>query len=177
MRISKLKLSLVVVAGGIASPAVAAPLPYQALDPSDYQGFVSNWDGNRPFCAAIASPQEWERVIHPAATMGNSRPFAPPASFWRTHTVLLLAHEGNGGGNDGEVLRTLGVDQRRGRIAVSTRFTPRTAASYTGKFWTAVAVRRPLAATNVDFVEGGRTLCTLRLTSAQRSARRTPRRR
>ena len=151
----------------VASPAAAAPLPFQVLNGADFQGFLTN-QGDAPYCVAIASEREWERVVHPAAVMNTNRPFAPPASLWRTHTVLLLARSINGDGA-GDILRMQRVDQRGGQIQVRTRFTPPPRASYQGQVWTAVAVARPLTARNVSFMEGSRTICSLRLTPAQRT--------
>ena len=164
------------ITGLLAAPAVAQQLPFQVLNPSDYQGFVANWEGDGPFCAAIASPEEWDRVIRPAAVMGANRPFGPPASLYRERTILLIARTVSGGSSASNPLQVQGVNLASGRVRISTRFTPPAGASYQSKIWTAVAVRRPLG-NRVDFVENGRIVCSVRLTAAQRSAARPARRR
>ena len=152
----------------IAALAIAllAPNPalpsggFKLLDPRDYQSFVGNWTPeNAPLCAAIGSADQWDRVLHPAATMGAHKPFAPPADFWNGHVVLLFARVVNAG-DPSKVFQVDGVLRRMDTIDVTLRFKPTPPASSKAKSYFAVAVDRPIPA-RVRFIQDGNIVCVL----------------
>lgn len=138
----------------------ATALGYAPLGPGDFQSFVKNWQPEtRPLCAAIQNERQWEAVMHPAPVMGPHKPFAPEASFWKGHAVLVLARVTNGG-DAARVLR-MGTVQRVGDfLNVYTAFKSNPTASWTMKLWTGAAVAKPLPRT-IRFIENGRIVCEL----------------
>ena len=73
-------MSVAIAAAALLAPNAALPAGgFKLLDPDAYQSFVGNWSPDTaPLCAAIGSADQWDHVLHPAATMGAHRPFAPP---------------------------------------------------------------------------------------------------
>lgn len=135
-------------------------LPFTQLDPNAYQSFIVNWaPAASPFCAAIDSASQWNAVFHPAPVMGANRTFAPPASFWADHAVLLVARVVPAG-RTSAIFRLTSVVRSGGTTTVAYAFRPPSRASSTMKWWMGVAVGRPLSPI-VRFQENGRTICTL----------------
>lgn len=135
---------------------------YTLLNPSDYQSFVGNWSpDDHPFCAAFASAADWDAVMHPAATMG-SHTYAPPASFWADHTVLLLARVAPRGGDAAHVLQVEDVRRTRDGVEVAYTFTPPPAASSTAKYYVAISVAKPVPSA-IRFGENGAVTCETQL--------------
>jgi hypothetical protein len=135
---------------------------YTLLNPSDYQSFVGNWSpDDHPFCAAFASAADWDAVMHPAATMG-SHTYAPPASFWADHTVLLLARVAPSGGDAAHVLQVEDVRRTRDGVEVAYTFTPPPAASSTAKYYVAISVAKPVPGA-IRFGENGAVTCETQL--------------
>jgi hypothetical protein len=143
-----------------AAPAAAQEPAYVQLNPGAFQSFVRNWaPPSRPLCAAIRSQAEWDTIMSPAATMGSSKPFGPPADFWSRRAVLLVARVVDAG-DMAQVFRLQRVRRAAGTIDVEYNFTPPPKASSTMKWWLGVEVLKPLAAT-IRFVEAGHVVCTL----------------
>jgi hypothetical protein len=150
----------VLLAMTVAAPAAAQEPASVRLDPGAFQSFVRNWTpSSRPLCAAIRSQAEWDMIMSPAATMGSSKPFGPPADFWSRSAVLLVARVVDAG-DMAQVFRLQRVRRAAGTIDVEYSFTPPPKASSTMKWWLGMEVGKPLAAT-IRFVEGGRVVCTL----------------
>jgi hypothetical protein len=149
-----------IVAAGGAPFGFAADLAYKILDPGAYQSFVMNWTpADAPLCVTMQSQADWERVFHPAPIMGGYRPFSPPAEFWRTAGVLMVARVVNGG-DTAHVFQVTGVRRDADSIDVDFGFHPPPEASFQVKWWLGVAVEKPLAPT-VRFKEDGHLLCTV----------------
>jgi len=153
----RLVLTLVLAA---ASPALAAPVSFTALSPDAYQSFVGNWTPETaPLCAEIDSAARWNAVMHPAAVMGPDKQFAPAASFWTSHMVLLLARVVPAGGEGAFSAPSV---TRTGRtLTVTYRYTAPPPASSTIKSYLALAVPKSTA-TSVVFRQNGRRVCALR---------------
>jgi len=148
-------IGLAVILAACASTALAAP-GWKRLDPAAYQSFVMNWTpDSAPFCAAMRSPAEWDAVMHPAPVMGPHKPFAPPASFWKEHAVLLIAKV-VGGGDKVEAFTDVSVKGG----AVAYRFQAPPSASFQVKSALMLAVSKPLAG-KVRFIENGKPVCTV----------------
>lgn len=139
-----------------AAPAASSTL----LDPNAYQVFVRHWNpASAPFCAAIASTEQWSDVLHPAAVMRGHKLFAPPASFWQHHAVLFVARTLYAGATTG-VFRLRSVERARESTTVSYAFHPTPYASSTMSWWMGVVVDKPLSKP-ITFRENGRNVCTL----------------
>jgi hypothetical protein len=143
-------------------PACAAPagVAFTRLDPVSYAVFVANWvPTEAPLCAVINDPDNWARLMHPAAAMGPHAPFAPAPEFWRDHAVLLAARVVPAGPIS-EMFHGVSVTASGGAMELDYRFQPPPAASYRIKAWLGVAVpRKP--ASRVVFRENGLPICTL----------------
>ena len=127
------------------------------LNPNEYQSFVGNWTPeDRPLCAALQSAGDWDKVMHPAATM-NSHAFAPPAEVWQGHAVLLLARVVNAG-DTSHVFSVSKLSTEQNALVVDYAFASTPAASSTEKYYFALEVAKPLAAT-IRFREGGNVVC------------------
>ena len=86
--------------------AIAAEAGAKRIHLSDYQSFVKNWSPEEtPLCAAMDSRADWDAVMHPAPTMGQTRPFSPPEAFWKRNSLLVLARVINSGGDDLDVFQ------------------------------------------------------------------------
>ena len=130
------------------------------LDPDDYRSFVGNWmPQGAPLCAAMRSADDWNRVLHPAATMGSTRPFAPPAGLWNDRAVLLIARVVPAG-DSAHAFRLLGVERTQDAIEVNVLFKSAPPASSSEKVWLAVEVQKPLPAL-VRFRQEGNIVCAL----------------
>jgi hypothetical protein len=144
----------------VAAPAAAQEPAYVQLDPGAFQSFVRNWTpASKPLCAAIRSQTEWDMIMSPAATMGSSKPFGPPADFW-SHSAMLLVARVVDAGDMAQVFRLQRVGRAAGTIDIAYSFAPPPKASSTMKWWLGVEVEKPLPKT-IRFVEGGRVVCTL----------------
>jgi hypothetical protein len=143
----------------------SSPTPdtnWVALNPSDYQVFVGNWTPDAvPLCAVLSSEADWNRILHPAATMFSNKAFAPPAFMWNSRAVLLVARATYGGDNP-NLFQPTAVSRTQDTIELDYGFTPPlAAATYTGKYYMMVQVTKPLPA-NVRFVENGREVCDVK---------------
>lgn len=146
---------------GSAPPAAPASVAYQVLTDDDFQSFVGNWQGNAPLCAALASQADWDRYIHPAATMGRPRhPFQPEDGFWRDHVALLIARVANAGGGENPSLRIEGVTQQGGALTIATSFHQVAHGSFQMNLWALVVLPRPLPG-GATFRDADGTSCTV----------------
>ena len=154
-------LAAFAVAAGPANAQPASVAGYQVFTQDDFQSFVGNWRGGAPLCAAIRSQADWDRVMHPAPVMGRpSRPFAPPADFWRTHAGFLLARVAGDGGAPPASLSATDVRNSNGTLRIETRFTQTAPASYRIK--TMILVVAPLPAPrNAVFHDADGTICVI----------------
>jgi hypothetical protein len=144
----------------VAAPVTAQEPGYLRLDPGAFQSFVRNWTpASEPLCAAIRSQAEWDMIMGPAASMGSSKPFGPPADFWASSAVLLVARVVDAG-DMAQVFRLQRVGRAAGTIDIAYGFTPPPKASSAMKWWLGVEVEKPLPKT-IRFVEGGRVVCSL----------------
>lgn len=145
--------------GAIPPPPVPVAFPYEVIDSRDYQVFVQNWSpASRPLCVAIRSGEDWDRVFHPAPVMRGNRAFAPPASFWSDHIILLIAREMPMTGED--AIRIDGVDEIAGRLEIRLAFHIVDASS-TMNAWKGIVIGRPDWLSRVAFRAGNETVCSL----------------
>jgi hypothetical protein len=149
-----------------ATPCAAQDVAHGRLDPAEFQSFVRNWEPpSRPLCAALQSAADWDAVMAPAAVMGASKPFAPPADLWTRNAVLLLARVVDAG--DTTKIFELGSVRRAGdRLDIGYTFTPPPKASSTMKWWLGITVAKPLPPT-IRFLAGDVVTCTLAPASAK----------
>ena len=146
------------LAAAICPPAAAAPIPFSPLDPAAFQSFLVNWQPDtRPLCALIRSDADWRRLFHPAPVMGTHRPFAPAATFWRGHAVLVIARIVPAPGRAG-IFQATRLATRRDALELSYAFRPPPPASSTVKAWLGLAIPRALP-DSVVFVENGNRVC------------------
>jgi hypothetical protein len=140
-----LVLAGLTAASASASAAAPVAVPYEVLTGDDFQSFLGNWEGDGPLCAALASQADWDRYMHPAATMGRPRhPFQPEDGFWRDHVALLIGRVANAGGAENPSLRIEGVTRQDGALTIATRFRQPAHGSYQMKLWAFVVLPRPL---------------------------------
>jgi len=155
-------LSAALFAAGLllGTPSMLAAGGFKLLDPNAYQSFVGNWTPDTaPLCAAMSSDAQWNRVLHPAATMGSHKPFAPPGNFWSGRAVLLFARVVNAG-DPAKVFQVDDVLRRKDTIDVTLRFKPTPPASSTMKIYFAVAVDKPIPP-RIRFIQDGTIVCVL----------------
>jgi hypothetical protein len=148
-------------ASGSAPAAVPAAIPYQVLTDDDFQSFLGNWAGDGPLCAALAGQADWDRYIHPAATMGRPRhPFQPAEGFWRDHVALLIGRVANAGGGENPSLRIEAVTRQDGALTIRTSFRQAAHGSYQMNLWALVVLPRPLPA-RATFRDADGTSCNV----------------
>ena len=149
-----------------AAGACAHGGPPELHHPGDFQSFVGNWTPlTAPLCAVLRSDDDWKRVLHPAAVMGDHKPFEPPDTFWTSRAILLFARVVNGGDTSHVfALRKLQVDPDA--VDVDFAFTPTPPASWTQKTYIAVDMDKPLPP-RVQFRENGKIVCTLDIAAGQ----------
>jgi hypothetical protein len=155
------RILFLIAAAALLAPTAALPArQFNVLNPGDYQSFAGNWTPDTaPLCAAMGSADQWDHVLHPAATMGSHKPFAPPADFWNRHVVLLLARIVDAG-DLSKVFQVDDVLRRKDTIDVTLRFKPTPPASSRMKAYIAVAVDKPIPA-RVRFIQDGSIVCVL----------------
>ncbi len=146
--------------GLCAAGAQAGDLEYQVLDPNAYQSFVGDWTPpGQAFCAALQNTSQWNEVMHPAPTMGSDRAFGPPASFWATHSVVLVARA-IPGGDARAAFKVNSVRQTKRGLEVAYAFTRPPKAGSTMKWYLAVAIEGPLP-DKVRVIENRHEVCKL----------------
>ena len=135
----------------------AASANYTLLNPSDYHSFVGNWmPDDHPLCAAFQSRADWDKVMHPAAVMGQNT-FAPPGPIWNDHAVLLLAREVNAG-DPSHVFAVSNVSMEQNALVVDYTFAPTPQSTSTQKVYFAVVVPKPLPQM-IRFRQDGNVVC------------------
>lgn len=67
-------------------------LPFTKVDPNKYANFINNWDNaNKPVLSAlIQNADQYNKVFSPAATMGNTKPYAPDSSLYNSKNLVVL---------------------------------------------------------------------------------------
>ena len=141
--------------------AMAQSIGWSALDIAGYHSFVQNWTpDNAPLCAALSSSGDWEKVLHPAPTLFSHAPYAPAESFWKHHTVLLVARVIDTGPT-AAVFTGISINREGTVVTVSYRFIPNAKASSQIKWPLMLSVAK-LPAGTVRFVENGHEVCLIR---------------
>lgn len=129
------------------------------IGPSDYQVFIRGWQPEtKPFCARIESTAQWQRILRPAAVGFGNKPFAPPAAWWNTHAVLLIARSAYAWSDT--VLRFRSFERAKHGLTVDYTFSAPPPASSTMRTWMGVVVSKPVLLP-VTFVENGKPACVL----------------
>jgi hypothetical protein len=142
--------------------AIAAEAGAKRIHLSDYQSFVRNWSPEEtPLCAAMDSQADWDAVMRPAPTMGQTRPFSPPEAFWKRNSLLVLARVINSGGDDLDVFQVGRVVRSKSKITIDYNFSTPPAASSQIKATMALEIAKPLPSV-IEFKENGRMVCALR---------------
>jgi len=142
--------------------ALAAEAGEKRINLGDYQSFVKNWSPEgSPLCAAMDSRADWDGVMHPAPTMGQTRPFSPPEAFWNTNSLLVLARVINSGGDDSHVFQVGRAVRSKSKVMIDYNFRAPPAASSQIKAAMGLEIAKLLPST-IEFKENGRVVCTLR---------------
>ncbi len=158
MRSGVFLLALLSVAVAAAA-AWAEDVAPRAFDLAATQGYVANWaPQGEPFCAVLRSAADWKATIRPAATMGSSRPFEPPADSWTRSALFVVARVTYA--TQGEALAVTGLRNTREGLEIDTRFAPPAPASYTVKTTAAVELEKPLPQ-KILVRENGAVVCAL----------------
>jgi hypothetical protein len=124
-RISGLPVLAFAAVFASASPAMPKERGPALLASEAFQSFVKNWQpASRPLCATLLSQADWDKVLHPAPTMGSSGPYAPPPATWNDSAVLLVARVVYAG-NTAKVFRLSRTAKRGDALEVDYRFRPR----------------------------------------------------
>ena len=94
MRMRKVLMSLAVVllAGCASASTSGRPVAYERQEPGAFLNFVGNWDDTKHpvLYAVIRTPEDYDRIYHPAGVMGADRPYAPKPEFFRKSQILLV---------------------------------------------------------------------------------------
>ena len=145
----------------VVTQAIAAEAGAKRIHLSDYQSFVKNWSPEEtPLCAAMDSRADWDAVMHPAPTMGQTRPFSPPEAFWKRNSLLVLARVINSGGDDLDVFQVGRVVRSKSKITIDYKFRAPPAASSQIKATMGLEIAKPLPSL-IEFKENGRMVCAL----------------
>src|SRR5271156_6724078 len=68
------------------------------------------------------SQADWDAVMHPAPTMGQTRPFSPPEAFWKRNSLLVLTRGINSGGDDLDVFQVGRVVRSKSKFGIVYKF-------------------------------------------------------
>ena len=94
MRMRKVLMSLVVVllAGCASASTSGRPVAYERQELGAFLNFVGNWDDAKHpvLYAVIRTPEDYDRIYHPAGVMGADRPYAPKPEFFLKSQILLV---------------------------------------------------------------------------------------
>ena len=144
----------------LATAGSASAASYKTIGPASLQSFVGNWSPpDKPLCAVLQSQADWDKVFHPAPTMGANAPFSPPGLDWSRSAVLVVARV-IGAGDTSRVFHLTAVKTTATATEVDYGFTPTPPASSTMKWYLAVIAPKPVAAP-IAFKENGKTVCRL----------------
>ena len=94
MRMHKVLMNLVVglLAGCASASTSGNPVAYERENLGTFRNFVGNWGDAKHTVryAVIRTPEDYDRIYHPASVMGADRPYAPKPEFFRESQILLV---------------------------------------------------------------------------------------
>jgi len=154
----RLALAIPFLALAACTPPAATEPGFKLLDKDAYSSFVANWEPeDAPLCAAFGSKADWDKVMHPAPTMGGNQVFAPADTTWEKHAVLVLSRIV--GDLDAKTFVVSDVKRSGDAIDVTYAFTPPAEGSAQFKDFFLLEVPGPLPS-NINFTENGKLVCT-----------------
>lgn len=127
-----------------AKPA-ETPVTYQEISMNDYQNFLINWDEKKypQLFALIDTPEKYDRLFHPAAVMGNKRPFAPDKSLFTAEQILVVARVTAAPENADQVFAVEKISKKDQRLELHYRFQePATGPTWSAKIYLALRIPR-----------------------------------
>lgn len=160
-------LSVSLLSGCADSPAPAGTIPAQREGFYAFQNFVANWDlAKHPVLyAVIRTPEEYDRIYHPAGVMGATRPYAPEETFFQDRQILLVCRTVDELDEKQFVLE--GVEEIGNELSVRYRYTGPFHGER-GRYKMPFAVYVPKKDyARVRFIENGATLGVLELAAGQ----------
>jgi hypothetical protein len=97
---------------------------YRRIGAGDYQSFLINWDEKRypVLCALIQTPAQYDALFHPAAVMGDKRPFAPGAEIYTKEQILMVGRVMAAPENMDKVFEVERVVEKGRELALYYRF-------------------------------------------------------
>jgi len=149
--------------------AEARIVAYKKIGTGDYQNFLKNWDElrNPVLFALIQSSAQYDALFHPAAVMGNNRPFAPDAGIYEKEWILVVARVMPAPDNMDKVFEVEQITEREKELIFHYRYTvPNIKATFIVKNFLAVRIPR-LDCEKVTFFENGKLIGKLKLTAGQ----------
>lgn len=141
-------------------------MPYEREEPHSFQNFVANWDSDVSwaFLAVVRTPEEYDRVFHPAGVMGVKRPYHPPESFFRGSQMLVVCRTARD--HYDLMLAVEDVREKGDELTLSYRYSgPAELSSGFKNTLTVYVPKKDYA--KVRFVENGKELKTLDLRAGQ----------
>lgn len=156
-------------AWGVPACRAAEPVAFSTIAPDEFANFPVNWDdATTPvFRGLLRTPEEYAAVFHPAAVLGNRKPFAPPPSTFDDGMILVVARviDAPAGGETPLVVESLTRDGDD--LVLRYRFVPPAArATSTVKHALVLRLaRQPVG--RVRFVENGEPLGDLRVAAGE----------
>ncbi len=147
----------------------AKHISYRILQDGDFQSFIKNWDDKKypALYALIRTPAQWDAIFHPAAVMGQNRPFGPDAKIYENEQIIIVAHVIPAPDANLTVYNVRQVVADNEVLVLYYRFNnPENAASFTIKSHLAVVIPKS-GYKRIVFIENGRQTGILDLASGQ----------
>jgi hypothetical protein len=153
---------------GDARPAERT-VAHKRIGAGDYQNFLTNWDDKQlpVLYALIQTPVQYAALFHPAAVMGNKRPFAPKADRFDKEQILVVARVTLAPKNPDKVFEVERVVEKGPALEVHYHFrNPDSGATFSVKSHLAIWIPKHNYAT-VAFLENGKQVGLLKVTEGQ----------
>lgn len=145
------------------------PVSYEEIAANTYQNFIKNWDDKKHpvLVALIRTPAQYAALFHPAAVMGNKRPFAPEPELYAKERILVVARVTTASEDTDKVFHVERVIQKGQELSVYYGFIePKSNATYSVKSYLALRIpKRPCK--KVVFFENGKEVGRLNTAQGQ----------
>lgn len=135
-------------------------VPYRLIGQNEFANFVKNWDHRQIAvrCALIQTPAHYDAYFAPAATMGNTRRYAPEPATFDTDNILLVSRVVKAPMGK-TVFKVERVQEKDGTLEFHYEFDePASQASFMVKEALSVRIAKGDYG-RVRFIENGKTVC------------------
>ena len=172
MRMHKVLMNLVVglLAGCASASTSGNPVAYERENLGTFRNFVGNWGDAKHTVryAVIRTPEDYDRIYHPAPIMWDDKPYRPKPEFFRKSQILLVCRLVND--LDEKQFVTERVEEAGSELTVYYRYSGPTRAprGNAAMFKQDFALYVPKKEyTRVRFIENGALLGVLELAAGQ----------